>query len=75
MTVPFSIALMSSSVMTTGGFLPGSKTAPIIKSADLIAFTASSVPLIIVEIFSPYLFFKSSKVFSFTSIAVTEAPI
>ena len=66
---------MSSSVITTGGFLPGSKTAPIIKSADLIAFTASSVPLIIVEIFSPYLFLNPPKFSRLTSIAVTEAPI
>ena len=66
---------MSSSVITIGGFLPGNKTAPTTKSADLIAFVADSLPLTKVVIFSPYWFFKSFKISSFMSIAVTDAPI
>ena len=54
MTLPFSILFISSSDITIGGFLPGNKTAPITKSANLTAFAASSVPLTNVEMFSPY---------------------
>ncbi len=54
MTEPFSIEFISSSVITIGGFLPGNKTAPTTKSADLIAFVADSLPLTKVVMFSPY---------------------
>ena len=52
-TVPFSIFDMSSFLITTGGFLPGIKTAPITKSADLIAFVDSFVSPFNVFIESP----------------------